>query len=336
MSKLPRTSMWGVIKKLEYMRDGVFMVNAENGGGVMVRKRASKFLSPEARKIGINAGNYICFPKEKGETVVLRELLDKKLWEIPVWLSNRRIPDKEAFETYLNDVLIREFPEYWEARQTAVAKQAEQDVIPDVRLDIIFYGTDYKERFRVKDGESIKITDGFDGKEYIKKCRYLDEHHFTLGGETYHVDEFMRRQTQAGNTYEPIPSQEPKIDIVVSEPGKPPYYSEIPINMAALRDVIGGQPEIMHSEHGAIVLRGINGNGALAVCGFKNEHITNLHPYKAQNYKNTINDYQSAFARKKPSTLAERLEAGKAKAAAQDATRQPSDTPQKKKNAAEH
>ena len=44
---------------------------------------------------------------------VLRELLDKKLWNIP-----DRIKDKAQFEENLNQSIRQYNPEYWRARQS--------------------------------------------------------------------------------------------------------------------------------------------------------------------------------------------------------------------------
>ena len=46
-------------------------------------------------------------------SVVLRELLDKKLWNIP-----DRIKDKAQFEENLNQSIRQYNPEYWRARQS--------------------------------------------------------------------------------------------------------------------------------------------------------------------------------------------------------------------------
>ena len=48
--------------------------------------------------------------------MVLRELLDKKLWNIP-----DRIKDKEQFEENLNRSIRQYHPEYWRARQSGQA-----------------------------------------------------------------------------------------------------------------------------------------------------------------------------------------------------------------------
>lgn len=68
-------------------------------------------LSPAAVKCGFRQGGYLCFEEDSQEAVVLRELLDKKLWSIP-----ERIKDKAAFEENINKSLREYNPDYWRAR----------------------------------------------------------------------------------------------------------------------------------------------------------------------------------------------------------------------------
>ena len=70
-------------------------------------------LSPAAKKCGFKDKGYICYEEDAQESVVLRELVDKKLWNIP-----DRIKDKEQFEEKLNQSIRQYHPEYWRARQS--------------------------------------------------------------------------------------------------------------------------------------------------------------------------------------------------------------------------
>jgi hypothetical protein len=302
----------------------------------MVRKNAADFLSPEARKIGLNESNYLCFVKNQSESVVLRELIDKGLWAVSPNLSiNTKI------EEQINKLIKQHYPEYWEMRENAIAKQAEseQDSMPDVRKDIIFYDADYKEKFRIKDGDCIKITSGYDGKEFKEKCRHIDNHHIVVGTATYHVDEFMQRQTRVGNAYEPIPGQPPQMDILIAEPGKPPHDVEVPMSKIALCKLLGGEPEIVSKDMDSVIVKGINGNGTLLICGSKDNNLTSLHPYTAQSKKRELGMRYAGVEEKnmkdKP-ILTKRLNAGKEKAAAHKAPRNAPETPRKQKNKTEH
>ena len=158
----------------------------------------------------------------------------------------------------------------------------------DARKDIIFRDEDYKVKFKIKDGDSIKITSGYDGEVLIRKCRFLDETHLNVGSTCYHVDEFMERMTRVGNKYEPIPNQEPKLDILISEPGKPPRDTEIPMRLDAIRELIGGEPEIIGNDKFSAIVKGANGNGVILVCGIKGDDLTSLHPYDAQTQKREL------------------------------------------------
>lgn len=82
-------------------------------GGTMVANEVAAVLSPAAKKCGFKDKGYICYEEDAQESVVLRELLDKKLWNIP-----DRIKDKGQFEEKLNQSIRQYNPEYWRARQS--------------------------------------------------------------------------------------------------------------------------------------------------------------------------------------------------------------------------
>ena len=112
MSRLPRDSPWGAVQQCEQMIDGVFAVSTARHGGIMVRKNAADFLSADARKVAMNESNYLCYEEDCDNCVVMRELLDKQLWQIP-----DRISDKVKYEEMINQSLQYWNPEYWESRQ---------------------------------------------------------------------------------------------------------------------------------------------------------------------------------------------------------------------------
>lgn len=240
MSTLPRSSPWGEVQHCEELIDDVFLVSTASHGGIMVRYGASEFLSSEALKVAFRENRSFCFEEDCDEAVVLRELLDKKLWELPA-----RISDKAGYEDSINRSLMQWHPEYWEARQKTLAAQTEkvEPDMPDFRKDIIFRDTDYKEKFRIKDGDSIKITVAYDCEKLIRKCRWLDEAHMNVGSTCFHMDEFMEKATRVGNKYEPVPNQEPKLDVVIAESGKPPRDAVIDMSAAAIRELLGGEPK---------------------------------------------------------------------------------------------
>jgi hypothetical protein len=334
MSRLPRSSPWGAVQVCKELIDGVFSVSTAGHGGIMVRKNAADFLSPDALKYGaFKEGSYFCFEEDCCAQVVIRELLDKKLWQIPDLIT-----DKAGYEESINRSLRQWQPEYWAARQLAVdALRSEErtDSMVDARKDIIFRDERYNEKFRIKDGDSIKITVAYDGEEIVRKCRWLDATHMNVGSTCYHMDEFMEKQTRAGNKYEAIPGQEPKLDVVIAEPGKPPRDAEIPITQEALWAITGGKPKNVVTDRLGLVAQIHGNNGAIVVCGINKDNLTSLHPYDAQRQKHELAALVPAAEEKRP-TLAERLEAGKAKAAAHEAGRPTPDTPRRAKATAEH
>lgn len=63
----------------------------------MVASEAAAILSPAAQKCCFKDKGYICFEEDAQESMVLRKLLDKKLWKV-----TDRIKDKAAFEENIN------------------------------------------------------------------------------------------------------------------------------------------------------------------------------------------------------------------------------------------
>lgn len=124
MFREPEQSPWGAVQHCETLCPGVFLVSTAGHGGTMVEKDMTPVLSPAARKCGFKRGGYLCFEEDSQEAVVFRELLDKKLWDIPA-----RIKDRAAFEENINKSIREYNPEYWRARQSGLDKvQARQTV----------------------------------------------------------------------------------------------------------------------------------------------------------------------------------------------------------------
>lgn len=97
MYQEPNKSPWGAVQTCDTLCPGVFLVSTASHGGTMVSNDVAAFLSPAAKRCGFRRGGYLCFEEDTQEEVVLRELLDKKLWKIP-----ERIKDKAAF-SFRND-----------------------------------------------------------------------------------------------------------------------------------------------------------------------------------------------------------------------------------------
>lgn len=114
----PKNSPWGEVDWNETLCPGVFMVSTSSHGGIMVSKDMTAILSPAAVKCGLRANGYLCFEEDCDENIVFRELLDKKLWDIP-----DRIKDKAAYEEHINASLREYHPDYWRTRQAGRENQ---------------------------------------------------------------------------------------------------------------------------------------------------------------------------------------------------------------------
>jgi hypothetical protein len=179
--------------------------------------------------------------------------------------------------------------------------------LEDVRKDIIFRDGRYKEKFRIKDGDSIKVTLGYDGEVVTRKCRWIDECHTKIGSEYFHVDEYAEKSAQAGNKTEPVPSDKPTIDILTAKYGEDLQTVAVPMTEAAIRKLVGGKYEtetLYNWDKKYIFGALVRGKDGIAVCGFggrDNDTLTSLHPYHAQTYKKEL----SPATRKEPEKTTE-------------------------------
>ena len=114
----PTFSPWGKIDWSETLAPGFEMVATPSHGGIMVSRDASFMLSPAARKCGAWNGGYLCFEEDAAENVVLRELLDMKLWQIP-----DRIKDRTAFVENIDQNIQKYNPGYWSAREKRLSQK---------------------------------------------------------------------------------------------------------------------------------------------------------------------------------------------------------------------
>lgn len=76
------------------------------------------------------------------------------------------------------------------------------DHIDRARRDIRFINSEYKDLFRLPDGEQITITSA-DGQKRDFTCRYIDDAHLEVGSNLYHICEFAERMERSGSTYQP-------------------------------------------------------------------------------------------------------------------------------------
>lgn len=121
----PENSPWGEVQHCDKLCPGVFMVSTASHGGTMVARDVTAILSPAAKKCGMKYGGFLCYEEDTEENIVLRELLDKKLWAVP-----DRVKDKAAFEESINAGLREYHPDYWRARRGGREKEAARPDVP--------------------------------------------------------------------------------------------------------------------------------------------------------------------------------------------------------------
>ena len=88
-------------------------------------------LSPSARKCALKSNGFLCYEEDCDENVVFRELLDKKLWDVP-----DRVKDKAGYEERINDSLRKYHPEYWRTRQAGLENHAARPPAPARHTEI--------------------------------------------------------------------------------------------------------------------------------------------------------------------------------------------------------
>lgn len=74
---------------------------------------------------------------------------------------------------------------------------------------IRFITPHYKEKFRIPDGDKIRVMPN-DGGYFDRTCRYIDDYHLEVGNNLYHICEFAERMEQNGNAVIPLRSSLPE------------------------------------------------------------------------------------------------------------------------------
>lgn len=82
--------------------------------------------------------------------------------------------------------------------------------ILNARKDIRFITSNYKDLFRLPDGESIRITNA-NGEWEKQPCRYIDEYHLEVGYNLFHICEFAEKMESSHSTYCPAEPTLPPI-----------------------------------------------------------------------------------------------------------------------------
>ena len=73
----------------------------------------------------------------------------------------------------------------------------------DAKKGISFIDTEFNEKFRIKDGEKIRITDS-NGKTEEHSCRYIDDYHVEIGFDVFHTRDFAQKLKDSGSKCEPV------------------------------------------------------------------------------------------------------------------------------------
>ena len=109
MFHAPKSSPWGEVQNCETLCPGVFLVSTASHGGTMVANEVAAVLSPAAKKCGFKDKGYICYEEDAQESVVLRELLDKKLWKIPDRIKDKGQFLEDEFRNFASHVFVKQF-----------------------------------------------------------------------------------------------------------------------------------------------------------------------------------------------------------------------------------
>jgi len=82
------------------------------------------------------------------------------------------------------------------------------DHIRQARRGIRFIKPNYEEKFRIADGEKVRITLS-DGEQFDRVCRYIDDYHLEIGDICFHICELAEKIEQNGSTIVPLRSDLP-------------------------------------------------------------------------------------------------------------------------------
>lgn len=74
---------------------------------------------------------------------------------------------------------------------------------------IRFIDPHYTEKFRIPDGDKVRITSSW-GEKNDYTCRYIDDYHLEVGNNLYHICELAERMEQNGATIVPLRSSLPE------------------------------------------------------------------------------------------------------------------------------
>ena len=82
--------------------------------------------------------------------------------------------------------------------------------IKQAEKGIRFITPNYKEKFRIQDGDQVRVM-RFNGQVFDRVCRYIDDCHVEIGTELYHICQFAELMERNGNSVIPLRSSLPKM-----------------------------------------------------------------------------------------------------------------------------
>lgn len=97
---------------------------------------------------------------------------------------------------------------------------------------IRFIDPNYKELFRIPDGDKIRILCN-DGSQDDRTCRYIDDYHLEVGNSLYHICQFAEIMERNGSTVIPLRSSLPEQcygtlpdtgELIIVKKGESGYY----------------------------------------------------------------------------------------------------------------
>lgn len=120
---------------------------------------------------------------------------------------------------------------------------------------IRFISPDYREKFRIADGEQVRITSA-DGRSWDRTCRYIDDYHLEVGSNLYHICELSERLESTGSTVIPLRVDLPEKCFVYVE-----STNEIGIVTKGEKGYapLGQKPEGISVQEGAVLLNETQG-----------------------------------------------------------------------------
>jgi hypothetical protein len=121
MNNIPNVTIWGKAENTTEIAPNIYRVDTAGHGGIVMRKHiAERELSEEARRCGLERGDWIYFEEDCQAFVVYRELLDRNA----KWNLRDITATRTGFEQHVNENIKSFNPEYWGYRLWRLADKS--------------------------------------------------------------------------------------------------------------------------------------------------------------------------------------------------------------------